>query len=297
MNTVNPLKRPLTVPSDPLKMLLCKNCRRDDVVLNLKTCGCLLCDSCDGDSQNICTSCRSKVDPKIKLSFTKNLKCKFYEINKCFNIAEYKCKCIQNFVCNSCLNCVHEKRIRECCVPEILRPKVISDHEPCGMCHEFIAEFKMVSEPFTKVCFNCRTNRNIICISCEKNADTESEWNQLYEDFGQSLQMASDKIKQLKESFESSSTVREQIKRCKDLISEFQKCWDEFTELYDRNVVTTKQQLGSFNKISNILKPDGRFKTIVDQLKNEKLTLHGEQGKDQIINFLNYYREKIRSCN
>uniref|UniRef100_T1K5J1 Uncharacterized protein n=2 Tax=Tetranychus urticae TaxID=32264 RepID=T1K5J1_TETUR len=161
------------------------------------------------------------------------------------------------------------------------------------MCDEFIAEFKMVLDPFTKICFNCRVNKKIICVPYEKSSDTDSEWNQFYEDFGLSSQMTSDKIKKLKELLVSSSNFREQeMKKCKDAISELQKCLDEYTEQYDRHIVTLKQQLDSFNKISIIFKLDGKFKTILDQLKNEKLTLHGEQGKDQIINFFKYYREK-----
>ncbi|XP_015782390.1 uncharacterized protein LOC107360278 [Tetranychus urticae] len=293
MDTVGRLKRPITEASDPLKMLICKNCRQDEVVLNLRTCGCILCESCHDDSPDKCISCRSNVDPKMKLSFSKNLKCKFYDIHKCFNSAEYRCKCIQSFLCGLCLHSTHKKKVRGSCDPEILRPNVTSANETCEMCNEFIAEFKMVSEPFTKICFNCRVNKNIACVPYEKKCNTDSEWNQFYKDFGESSQMTSDKIKKVKKVLEASGLVREQeIKKCKDAISAMQKCLDEFTEKYDRHILTVKQKLDSFNKILNILKPDGKFKTIVDQLKNEKLILHGEEGKDQIDNFLEYYRQK-----
>ncbi|XP_015782377.1 uncharacterized protein LOC107360260 [Tetranychus urticae] len=295
MDTVNPLKRPLPVPSDPLKLLVCSNCKKDNnVVLNLKTCGCLFCNSCDGDTRDICVSCQSKIDPKIKLAFLINLKCKFYEINKCYNIAEYKCKCIQNcFVCGSCLNFIHEKRMSGCCVPEVLRPKVTTNREPCQLCKEFIAEFKLISEPFTKICFNCKINKKAMCTQYEKKSETDSIWHQFNSDFVQSSQFACDNIKQLKEVLEASSLVRDQeIKKCKDAISEIQKCLDEYTQQYDQQILTLKRQLDSFNKILKILSPDGKVKTILDSLQNEKLTLFGEQGKVQIINFFKYYREK-----
>ncbi|XP_015782711.1 uncharacterized protein LOC107360548 isoform X1 [Tetranychus urticae] len=294
MKTVNSLKRPLTVSSDPLKLLLCKICKKDDVVLHLKTCGCLFCDSCDGDSPKMCISCDSEVDQKIKLSFTKNPRCKFYEHNKCYNSAEYKCRCLPNcFVCSSCLTYVHRKRVRESCVPEMMRPKVTTNYEPCELCKEFIAEFKMTSEPHTKICFDCKTNKNAKCTPYEKKSDKDADWNQFYKDFEQSSLITSDKIKKLKEVVESSSSARDQeIKKCKDAMFELQKCLNEYTEQYARHIATLKKQLDNFKKISNILKTDGTIKTILDLLKAELLTLHGEKGKEQIIDLLLYLREK-----
>uniref|UniRef100_T1K5I0 Uncharacterized protein n=1 Tax=Tetranychus urticae TaxID=32264 RepID=T1K5I0_TETUR len=290
---VSLLKRLSTVPSDSFKLLVCKICKKGDNILGYKTCGCLLCDSCDGDSRDKCISCDSEVDPKIKLTFTKNLRCKFYERNKCYSFAEYKCKCLNCPVCELCLNFVHRKRVSGSCDPEVLTSKVTTNSEPCQLCREFIAEFKMTLKPYAKICFNCSTNRSSICIPFDRNSDGDLDWNQLYKDFEQSSQMASDNIKKSEHVLEISISAREEkIKLCKDLISEIQKCLDEFTEQYDRSIVTLKQQLADLKKDADYLRPDGTTKTILDLLKNKELTLHGENGKEQITNFLNYYREK-----
>ncbi|XP_015782707.1 uncharacterized protein LOC107360547 [Tetranychus urticae] len=293
MNTVSSLKRPLTVPSDSCKLLVCKICEKDDNILGLKTCGCLLCDSCDGDSRNKCISCDSEVDPKIKLTFTKNLKCKFYESNKCYSFAEYKCKCIPNcFVCDSCLNFIHRKRVRESCVPEILTPKVTNNPEPCQLCKEFIAEFEMTSEPYTKICFECKTSSNSKCIPYERNSDEDLDWDQLYKEFISSC-VSSDKIKKIEDELEASCLDREQrIRQGKESISEMQKCLDEYTEQYDRHIALLKQQLDNLKKEPAYMRPDGTTKTILDLLKAKQLMLHGKNGKEQIISFLNHYRGK-----
>ncbi|XP_025016216.1 uncharacterized protein LOC107360548 isoform X2 [Tetranychus urticae] len=294
MSTVNSLKRPLPEPSDSCKLLACKACEKDDVVLNLKTCGCLLCDSCDGDSRDKCISCRSNVDPKIKVSFTKNPRCKFSELNQCYSDAEYKCSCIPDcFVCSSCLTYIHRKRFRGSCVPEILRPEITFEHEPCKLCEEFIAEFETTSEPHTKICFNCKTNGTI---QFEKIVYKDPDWNLFHKVCMKSSQNVSDKIKTIEDELESRILAREQeIKKYKDAIMKIQNCLTEYTEQSDRQIVALKQRLENFKKISNIFQPDGTTKTILDLLKNKQLTLHGEPGKEQIIGFYNYYRDKINS--
>ncbi|XP_015782987.1 uncharacterized protein LOC107360780 [Tetranychus urticae] len=290
MDTISPL----TVPSDSWKSLVCKICKKDDVVLNLKTCGCFFCDSCDGDSQNICVSCRSKVNPRIKLSFSKKPRCKYHELNQCFNNAEYKCNCIPDcLVCDSCLSFIHDKRVRGSCVPEILTPKVTTNYEPCQMCEEFIAEFKMTSEPYSKFCFDCKTKSNAICIPFEKDSDQDSDWSQFYKEYVQCSRMILGKIKKIEKALELTSLDREQrIQKCKDALSQIQKCLIENTEQSDRQIAALEQQLDNFKKISNILKPNGTMKTILDLLKNKQLNLHGKNGKKEIWSFLNFYREK-----
>ncbi|XP_015782384.1 uncharacterized protein LOC107360680 isoform X3 [Tetranychus urticae] len=294
MNTINPLKRPLTVPNDPLKLLVCKICKKDNVVLNLKTCGCLFCDSCDGDSRYKCISCNSELDQKIKLSFTKNPRCKYYEHNKCYNSAEYKCRCLPNcFVCSSCLNYIHRKKVRGSCVPEMLTVGITTNDELCQLCKEFYAGFRMTSRPYSKICLDCKTNSNAACASIEETSDTEVDWNQFYKDFEQFSQNVPNKIKKIEDELESSSLAREQeIEKCKDAISEIQKCLDKYTIQCDVHILLLNKQLDDFKKISNILKPDGKVKTILALLKDGKLALHKEQGKEQIINLLNFYREK-----
>ncbi|XP_025016217.1 uncharacterized protein LOC107360680 isoform X1 [Tetranychus urticae] len=294
MNTINPLKRPLTVPNDPLKLLVCKICKKDNVVLNLKTCGCLFCDSCDGDSRYKCISCNSELDQKIKLSFTKNPRCKYYEHNKCYNSAEYKCRCLPNcFVCSSCLNYIHRKKVRGSCVPEMLTVGITTNDELCQLCKEFYAGFRMTSRPYSKICLDCKTNSNAACASIEETSDTEVDWNQFYKDFEQFSQNVPNKIKKIEDELESSSLAREQeIEKCKDAISEIQKCLDKYTIQCDVHILLLNKQLDDFKKISDILKPDGKVKTILDLLKNKQLTLHGEPGKEQMINLLNYYQEK-----
>ncbi|XP_015783071.1 uncharacterized protein LOC107360862 [Tetranychus urticae] len=290
MNTVNPLKRPSPEPIDPLKLLVCKICDKGDV-LSLKTCGCLLCDSCDGDSRNICISCRSNVDPKIKLSFTKNPRCKSYQPDQCNRHAEYKCNCIPNcFVCSSCLTYIHRKRVRGSCVPEVLSPKVTTNHETCELCKDFTADFKLPYAPYTKICFACKTN---FTIDLEEIINEAPDWNHFYREYEQSSENVSNKIKKIEDELESSSLAREEeVKKCKDAISEIQKRLDEHTEQYDQDIAKLKQQLDNFKKISNILKPDGTIKTILDLLKDEQLNLHGEQAKEQTINLLNSFPGK-----
>ncbi|XP_015782372.1 uncharacterized protein LOC107360254 [Tetranychus urticae] len=293
MNAVNPSKRPSPVSIDPLEFLVCKICDKGDVVLNLKICGCLFCISCDGDSRDICISCQSNVFPGIKVSFTKNPRCKYYEHNKCYNIAVYKCKCIQNLLCGSCLDSTHKKKVRGPCVPEVLRPKVTTNHEICQLCKEFYAGFRMTSAPYTKICLNCKTNNNasidleIINEEPVMGLNRKLDWNQLYRDYERSCENMSNKIKKIEDELKLSRLVREQeMQKCRDALSELKKFFVERIKQYNRYIAGLESQLENFKKISNILKPDGTIKTILDQLKNEKLALHGEQGKDQIINLL-----------
>ncbi|XP_015782875.1 uncharacterized protein LOC107360679 [Tetranychus urticae] len=298
MNTVNPLKRPLTVPNDPLKLLVCKICKKDDVVLNLKTCGCLFCDSCDGDPRCKCISCNSELDQKIKLSFRKNPRCKYYGHNKCFNSAEYKCRCLPNcFVCSSCLTYIHRKRARESCVPEMLTREITTNDELCQLCKEFYVGFRMTSPPYSKICLDCKTNSNAVCTSIEETSDTDVDWNQFYKDFEQSSQNLSDKIKTIKAELESSEIAfQRQKSNCENALCDIQWCLYKHDLQYQMNIFLLKQQLDNFEKISDILKPDGKVRTILDLLKNKQLTLHGEPGKEQITNLFNYYQEKNPRC-
>ncbi|XP_015782877.1 uncharacterized protein LOC107360681 [Tetranychus urticae] len=295
MSTVHPLKRPLTVPSDPLKLLVCKNCRNDNVFLNLKTCGCLFCDSCDGDSRDKCISCNSELDQKIKLLFTMNPRCKYYEHNKCYNIAEYKCRCLPNcFVCSSCLTYIHRKSVLESCVPEMLTREITTNDELCELCKGFYAGFRLTSPPYSKICLDCKTNSNAACTPIEETSVKDEDWNQFYKDFEQTVQNVSDKIKIIEDELVASSLARKQeIRKCQNAISEIQKCLHLYNIKYQIHILLLKQQLDDFKKISDILKPDGKVKTILDLLKNKQLTLHGDAG---ITNLLNYYQEKNPRC-
>ncbi|XP_015782874.1 uncharacterized protein LOC107360678 [Tetranychus urticae] len=292
MNTVNSLKRPLPVPSDPLKLLICSNCKIDNVVLNLKTCGCLFCNSCD--TRDKCISCNSALDQKIKLSFTKNLKCKYYEHNKCYNNAVYKCRCLPNcFVCSSCLNYIHRKRARESCVPELLTHGITTNEELCQLCKEFYVGFRMTSQPYSKICLDCKTNSNAVCTPIEETSDTKVDWNQFYKDFEQSSQNLSYKIQTIKAELVSNRLVSSIKKsKCEKVISDIQRCLYKYDVQYQVHFSSLEKQLDDFIKITNILKPDGKVKTILDLLKNKQLNFHGEPGKEQIINLVNYYQEK-----
>uniref|UniRef100_T1K5I4 Tudor domain-containing protein n=1 Tax=Tetranychus urticae TaxID=32264 RepID=T1K5I4_TETUR len=284
MNTFSSLERPLIGPSDPLKLLVCKKCKKDDVVLNLKTCGCLLCDSCDGDSKDLCVSCQSRIESKLKLSFSKNRRCEYYDQNKCNSNAEYKCNCIPDcFVCSSCLTNIHRKRVRGSCVPELLIPKVTTNHETCQLCKEFIAEFKMASEPYTKICFNCKKRKNVTCTSIETDSDKDTDFDQFYEELGQCSRSVLDEISDMKSL--GTSRPEQEMQKCMSALSEIRKSMAEHTQFVEH-------KRDSFKKISNVLKPNGTIKTILDLLKNGQLALHGEKGKAQIRDLLHYYEEK-----
>ncbi|XP_025016218.1 uncharacterized protein LOC107360680 isoform X4 [Tetranychus urticae] len=151
----------------------------------------------------------------------------------------------------------------------------------------------MTSQPYSKICLDCKTNSNAACTPIEETSDTEVDWNQFYKDFEQFSQNVPDKIGKIKDELISTklAIIREKTK-CDRVTDDIQRFFFKHRAQYEIYIRSLEQKHENFIKISDILKPDGKVKTILDLLKNKQLTLHGEPGKEQMINLLNYYQEK-----
>ncbi|XP_015783096.1 uncharacterized protein LOC107360887 [Tetranychus urticae] len=280
MNPVSSLKRPLTVPIDSCKLLVCKKCDKDDVVLTLKTCGCLFCDSCGSDSRDVCISCQLKIEPMMKISFTKEKKCKFYG-EKCNNYAEYKCKCIEGVVCLHCLFHIHSKRINGLCNPVPLSHQV--DHlVPCQDCKDFIAEYEAIQSG-KKICFVCKSKNQSIG-ECKK-LGTEPDLKLIGEEFSLSLtKVNADRQKTLELMKSGDLECGKKMDKLKTILEEAVNNVASYANQCDQ------KKLKDIHEICVNFRTGSNLRIILEQLKRKKLKLLG--GQEQFVDFLRYCRDK-----